>query len=513
MSTEMQTKVQASPVQSFTPVQTGLLQRTCTLCNTPGLVEDSERDAGKMTLQRSSADQAGTTTMPPIVHRALRSPGQPLDPETRAYMEPRFGHDFSRVSVHSTKPGMIQTKLKINEPGDHYEQEADRVAEQVMRMPEPRAASETKPPQIPHILQYPKCKNRDEVIFQSRDTSDKTPKITPDLQARINGTKSGGSPLPDEVRTFMEPRFGADFGQVHLYTDSGAVQMNRALNAQAFTHRQNIYFGAGKSVGNDALTAHELTHVLQQTGGARSKEDGHVPAVQREVQVRPPGRGEASAFDQRQALIDRMNGLSTGMEYRLDGRVIRYNVIDETALTPFDRQMQGFIDRAEVVPMRLITGAGYVQGAGGAFQPLSLDSFVLGYVDLDDLLASDDLGFQARLIHVLTERFATRDYERRIGTAFTMAEFNPAHRAAHEAEAELFRDVIGDPTIRFLYAEARPNGTWVVAFRSDEGYRIFRVVRGAGREVQGAEVWVRARDGRRLTVDQLRAERAAAAAP
>ena len=73
-------------------------------------------------------------------------------------------------------------------------------------------------------------------------------------------------------------------------------------------------------------------------------------------------------------------------------------------------EMQGFIDRAEVVPMRLITGAGYVRGAGGTFVPLSLDSYVLGYLDLDDLLASDDFGFQARLIHVLTERFATGNY-------------------------------------------------------------------------------------------------------
>jgi hypothetical protein len=227
--------------------------------------------------------------------------------------------------------------------------------------------------------------------------------------------------------------------------------------------------------------------------------------------VRPPGRGEASAFDRRQELIDRLNAQSAAIQYRLEERVLHYEIVDEASLTYFDRQMQAFIDHGEVLPMRLITGAGYVQGAGGAFEPLSLDSFVLGYVDLDDLLASDDLGFQARLIHVLTERFATRNYERRIGTAFTTAEFNPAHRAAHEAEAELFQDVIGDPTIRFLYAEARPNGTWVVAFRSDEGYRIFRVVRGAGREVRGAEVWVRTSDGRRLTVDQLRAERRAAA--
>jgi len=104
MSTEMQTKVQASPAQSFTPAQTGLLQRKSALCNTPGLVENSKRDQENLTLQRSSVDQTGTTTVPPI------------DSETRDLMEPRFGHDFSRVSVHSKGPGMIQTKLRINEP-------------------------------------------------------------------------------------------------------------------------------------------------------------------------------------------------------------------------------------------------------------------------------------------------------------------------------------------------------------------------------------------------------------
>jgi len=104
MSAEMQTKVQASPTQSFTYVQTGLLQKQSALCNTPGLVEDSGRDKDKLTLQRSS-------------------------------VEPRFGHDFSRLSVHSTGQGIIQTKLKINKPRDLYEQEADRVTEHVMMMP------------------------------------------------------------------------------------------------------------------------------------------------------------------------------------------------------------------------------------------------------------------------------------------------------------------------------------------------------------------------------------------
>jgi len=101
MSTEMQTKVQASPAQNFMPAQTGLLQRKSALCNTPGLLKDSEQDKEKLTLQRSSVDQAGTTTVPPIVHEVLRSSGRPLDMGERAFFEPRFGHDFSRVQVHT----------------------------------------------------------------------------------------------------------------------------------------------------------------------------------------------------------------------------------------------------------------------------------------------------------------------------------------------------------------------------------------------------------------------------
>jgi len=99
MSTEMQTKVQANPAQNFTPVQTYLLQRKCAPCNRPGLVEDSKRDKERPTLQRSSADQA--STVPPIVHEVLGSSGQPLDSSSRAFMESLFGHDFSRVKVHT----------------------------------------------------------------------------------------------------------------------------------------------------------------------------------------------------------------------------------------------------------------------------------------------------------------------------------------------------------------------------------------------------------------------------
>ncbi|MDX2241477.1 MAG: DUF4157 domain-containing protein [Leptolyngbyaceae cyanobacterium bins.302] len=92
------------------------------------------------------------------------------------------------------------------------------------------------------------------------------------LESRLNSSKGGGSPLPQDVKGFMESRFRTDFSQVRVHTDSEAVQMNRDLNAQAFTHKQDVYFGAGKAPGKDALTAHELTHVVQQARAVQVKQ-------------------------------------------------------------------------------------------------------------------------------------------------------------------------------------------------------------------------------------------------
>lgn len=86
------------------------------------------------------------------------------------------------------------------------------------------------------------------------------------IESQLSSSRGGGSPLPDDVRSFMEPRFGADLSQVRVHTGASAVQMNKDLSAQAFTHKQDIFFGAGKSPGTNDLTAHELTHVVQQTG-------------------------------------------------------------------------------------------------------------------------------------------------------------------------------------------------------------------------------------------------------
>jgi hypothetical protein len=176
----------------------------------------------------------------------------------------------------------IQAKLKIGQPNDIYEQEADRVAEQVMRMPEPEVNPEeegeeliqTKPlaEQITPLVQRqvePEEEEEEEEILQTKEVLGQTPEVIPDLESRINSIRGGGQPLPESVRDFFEPFFGYDFSQVRVHNDARAVESASALNAQAFTLGRDVVFGAGhyapSTTSGKRLLAHELTHVVQQS--------------------------------------------------------------------------------------------------------------------------------------------------------------------------------------------------------------------------------------------------------
>ena len=185
------------------------------------------------------------------------------------------GKEFDHESL--TASG-IQTKLTVGAPGDVYEQEADRVAAQVMSMPDnspqvQRFAQEENPVQMKSLAHSitPLVQRRVDESVQMRELVQRVfqaggTEASGDLESSLNASKGGGSPLAPSVRAFMEPRFGADFSSVRVHTGGEAVQMNRELGAQAFTHGSDVYFGAGKEPGNNELTAHELTHVVQQTG-------------------------------------------------------------------------------------------------------------------------------------------------------------------------------------------------------------------------------------------------------
>jgi hypothetical protein len=113
--------------------------------------------------------------------------------------------------------------------------------------------------------------SKETLINRSRTASLTSPHEN--LESRLRSSKGGGTPLPENTRTQMEGAFGADFSGVRVHTDSSSVQMNKELGAHAFAHGSDIYFNAGKFNPNQSngkrLLAHELTHTLQQKGGAR----------------------------------------------------------------------------------------------------------------------------------------------------------------------------------------------------------------------------------------------------
>ena len=103
---ENNTKTTPTPLPRCMPVRSGLLQRKCACNGSPGLDGECEEcRRRRLSLRRKSRNsEPGTeydSSVPPIVHEVLRSPGKPLDPVTLAFMEPRFGHDFRHVRLNS----------------------------------------------------------------------------------------------------------------------------------------------------------------------------------------------------------------------------------------------------------------------------------------------------------------------------------------------------------------------------------------------------------------------------
>lgn len=176
----------------------------------------------------------------------------------------------------------LQTKLRIGQPNDIYEQEADRVAEQVMRMPEPQAVSSgtlsiqrTCPRcEEEKLRRQPVEEEEEEELLQTKEISGQNGETTLDLESRINAIRGGGQPLAESERSFFEPRFGYDFSQVRVHTGAEAAEAARVMKARAFTMGNDVTFGEDQySPQTDfgkKLLAHELTHVVQQSHNNRT---------------------------------------------------------------------------------------------------------------------------------------------------------------------------------------------------------------------------------------------------
>lgn len=168
------------------------------------------------------------------------------------------GGECSECSKGKRLP--LQTKLTVNEPGDIYEQEADRIADQVLAIPVTPHVSNT-PPRIQRLTGRPA--GQAEAVPASVD--------------RV--LASPGRPLELGLRQDMEQRFGYDFSGVRVHSDRTAEQSTRELNANAYTIGANIAFGAGRfapeAYEGRRLIAHELAHTVQQGGNNGSYSHTH----------------------------------------------------------------------------------------------------------------------------------------------------------------------------------------------------------------------------------------------
>ena len=224
---------------------------------------------------------------------------------------------------------LVQPKLTVNQPGDQYEQEADRVADRVMRM-------------------------------ASLERIDATPKPMVSLHAASDmALPTGGVPLASSERQFFEPRLGHQFSQVRIHSDRRAGSLARSLGARAFTAGRDIVFGAGEYAPSTEpgrrLLAHELAHVVQQ-GRAGPRAPATLrspPAIQRAC--RPAGIGTQT-------------GCNTPPDYgffrRGNGRIYQFDVNCDTFATGHEANLVA--DGKALAPGSTVEVHGFASTDGNA---------------------------------------------------------------------------------------------------------------------------------------------------
>ena len=201
----------------------------------------------------------------------------------------------------------VQPKLRINPPGDRWEREADRVADQVVsnrhpalagplsvtplvqRQPaeqdeeeEPLQAKPAGPlPVTPLVQRQPAEQEEDEEALQTKSKTAR-PSKPGQRAARFaaDALSGGGRPLSRAERGFFEPRFGRDFSAVRVHDGARAGAAALGIQARAFTLGRNIAFAPNafdtRTQAGRRLIAHELTHTIQQTGGGGPYASGAV---------------------------------------------------------------------------------------------------------------------------------------------------------------------------------------------------------------------------------------------
>ena len=252
--------------------------------------------------KKSSAQNTKSPTFNPLESRPFAVHRKPEEteetersPETKGYESAM--PELAILNPEGGRAMPVQPKLAIGAPGDKYEQEADRVASQVVKqLNSPDAAKSSQgqslqrmeapveelpaKPRISDLQRSPLPLVQREVMRQGEYLQAKSNlqrgsalgEASRDLESAINSARGSGQPLDVGLQRLMGQAMGADFSGVKVHTDAQSDQLNQSIQAKAFTTGQDIFFRQGTydpgSRGGQELIAHELTHVVQQNGGA-----------------------------------------------------------------------------------------------------------------------------------------------------------------------------------------------------------------------------------------------------
>ncbi len=220
----------------------------------------------------------------PISAAAARPPPAPV---------PTHGDEASRMPGFQLAGNMqtlrilgISARLEVSQPDDPEEREADRIADALVVSPPPPATI-----------------GRRRGTATALATAERFPRSHQANQL-APASSGNGQPLPDNLRTELEPRYGRDFSSVRIHTDAEAGSTARSIGAQAFTAGRDIFFAEGRydATGGSGgsgrhLLAHELTHVVQQGAAGyrrlqRRPVDDSQPSAT--IVASPPGKAPDS---------------------------------------------------------------------------------------------------------------------------------------------------------------------------------------------------------------------------
>jgi hypothetical protein len=246
---------------------------------------------------------------PPVAIRQKASPRRAsrISPQNKTLAAQAVRGDWNPAYTHHTGAGnqatsqrRLQAKLAVGSVNDPLEHEADQVAEQVMRVPDPKASIGAAPPLINRKCAA--CADEEANTLQAKPDG-MSQLVDSDVSGIVHDVlRSPGDPLDASARDFMETRFHHDFSRVRVHADAAAAASARSVNSLAYTVGDHIIFGAGQyapgTLAGKRLLAHELTHAVQQSPDRHgtSADASPGPRLQRQPPYTPPLAGPYSGY-------------------------------------------------------------------------------------------------------------------------------------------------------------------------------------------------------------------------